>query len=109
MHDADGMRGMHRVGDLADDRRNLVDGERPLALRVLLEDLAGRPLDGEEVHSRAGLTDLDGAHDVGMLHALAVPRFAKEARDRRAVLAKLLAQHFDGNCAVIRVLGTEDG
>ena len=44
----------------------------------------------------------------GCTHALAVARFADEARDRRLVLAQLLAQDFHGDDAVRRVLGAKN-
>ena len=77
-------------------------GQRRVLLGVSLEELARRPLDGEEVHARTGLADLDGAHDVRMLHALAVARLADETRDRGPVLAQLLAQHLHRDDAVRR-------
>ena len=109
MNDADGVRRMYRVGDLLHDRAHFVGGQRPLSLGVLLEDLAGGPLDGEEVQAGTGLADLDRPHHVRMLHALAVARFAKKPRDRCAVLAQLVAQDLYGNGAVIRVLCAENG
>ena len=57
----------------------------------------------------SGFADLDRANDVRMLHALAVARFAKKARDRGAVLAQLFAQHFHGDGAVVGMLRAEDG
>ena len=57
----------------------------------------------------AGFADLDRAHDVGMLHALAVARFAQETRDGGAILPQLFAQHFHGNGAVVGMLRAEDG
>src|SRR6185437_1441122 len=109
MHDADGVRGVHRVGNLPNDRAHLVDGQRSLSLGVFLEDLAGGPLDGEKVHAGTGFTDLDRPDDVGMLDPLAIARLAKKARDGRAILAQLFAQHFDRDGAVIRMLRAEDG
>ena len=88
---------------------HFVERKRTLSLCVLLEDLACRPLDREKVHSRSRFADLDRANDVGMLHALAVSRFAKEARDRGAILAQFFAQDFDGYGAVVGMLRAENG
>ena len=109
MHDANGVRRMDRVRDLLHDRAHLVGGQRPLSLGVLLEDLAGSPLDGEEVESGAGFTDLDRPNHVRVLHALAVSSFAKKPRDRSAVLPQFIAQDLYGNDAVIRMLCAENG
>ena len=46
---------------------DLVGRQRRVLLDVSLEQLALRPLDGEEVQARAGLADLDRPHHVGML------------------------------------------
>src|SRR6185312_8747418 len=102
-------RGMHSVRDLPDDRADLVERETAEALRVLLEDLACGPFDGEEVHSRPCFANLDRANDVRMLHALAVARFAKEARYGGAILAQLFAQYLHGDSPVVGVLRAEDG
>jgi hypothetical protein len=61
------------------------------------------------VHSRTGFADLNGTHDVGVLDPLTIAGLAKETRNRRSVLAKLLAQHLDGNGSMFCVLGAEDG
>jgi len=61
------------------------------------------------MHSRAGFADLDRAHDIGVLHTFAVACFAKEASDSGAILAQLLAQDFDGDETMVRVLSAEDG
>jgi hypothetical protein len=42
-------------------------------------------------------------------HPFAVAGFAQKARDRRAVLAQLFAQHFDRNGSMIRVSCAENG
>jgi hypothetical protein len=46
---------------------------------------------------------------LGVLHALAVPRFAKKPSYCRAVLAKFFAKDFDGNSSVVGVLRAKDG
>src|SRR5436190_1980165 len=88
------------VGNLCDDVGDLWRRQRTVTPRVLLEELASGPLDGEEVHARRRLTDLDRADDVGMNDALAVACFAQEARDRRAIVAQLLAEDLHGHVAV---------
>src|SRR5690349_20727752 len=101
------MRGVHGIRDLAHDGAHFVDRQRPLLLGVLLEDVARRPLDGEEMHPRFGFADLDRPNDVWMLYALAVAGLAQEAGDRGAVLPQLLAQHFYGDGSVRRVMRAE--
>jgi hypothetical protein len=44
-----------------------------------------------------------------MLHAFAVARFAEKAGDRRAILAKLFAQHLYGDGAMIGMLCAKNG
>jgi signal transduction histidine kinase len=109
MHDADGMRGVHGVRDLTHDRAHFVDRQRALTLRVFLEDFARRPFDGEEMHPWFGFADLDRPDDIWMLYALAVARLAQESRDRRSILAELLAQHFHRDGSVRRVMRAENG
>ena len=95
------MHRVHGIGDLADDERGLFGRERDVPLRVLLEELAGGPLDGDEVHSGARFADLDRLHDVRMQDLGAVGRFAQETRDRGAVVAQLLAQDLHGDGPVL--------
>jgi hypothetical protein len=102
--------GLHRAGDLRDDLPDLGDRQRAVALGVLLEDLAPRPLDGEEVQPRLALgqrrlADLDGAHHVRVDDAPAVARLAHEARHGRAVVAQLLLEHLQRDGPVRRVVG----
>ena len=108
MDDPDRVRGVDGIGDLADDRRHFVYGHGPEAFGVFLEDFSGGPLDGQEMDARASFADLDGAHHVGVLHALTVTRFAKKASDGGSILSKLFAEHFDGDRPVIRVLSAKD-
>ena len=84
MHDAGGCAAWTASAIWLHDRAHLVGGQRPLSLGVLLEDLAGSPLDGEEVKTGTGFADLDRPNHVRMLHALAVLGFAKKPRDRGA-------------------------
>jgi len=102
------VRGLHRVGDLHHDVRHLVRRKRTVAARVLLEQLARRPFDREEVHTGRRFADLDRSHDVRVRHPLAIVRLADTSRDRRAIVAQFLAQHFDGDCAVVRMLGAKN-
>src|SRR6185437_5467354 len=53
--------------------------------------------------------DLDRAHDIRVLHSLAVAGFAKKACHGRAVLPQLLAQYLDGHGAMVRVMRAEHG
>jgi len=62
-----------------------------MLLHVALEQLTLCPLDREEVQPGSRFTDLDRAHNVGMLHALAVLRLSDEASHRRLVLAEFLS------------------
>ena len=55
----------------------------------------------------ASLTDLDGAHDVRVLDALAVPRFADEPSDGRLVLAEFLAEHLHRHDTMSGMLGAK--
>jgi hypothetical protein len=71
-----------RVGYLLHDRADLVDGQRPWALRVFLEispaahSIARKCMPGPASRSRSSRTTF------GMLNALAVARLAQKARDR---------------------------
>ena len=96
-------------GDLLDDRAHFIDRKCAESLRIFLEQLAGGPLDGEEVHPRPSFADLDRAHNVRMLHPLAVPRLAKKPRYRCAILPQLFAQHFNGDDPMVAMLRAEDG
>jgi hypothetical protein len=61
------------------------------------------------VHARAGFADLDRANDVRVLDALAVARFAKEARYGCPVLSQFLAKYFDRDGAVVGMLRSKNG
>ena len=109
MDDADRMRGVDCVRDLLHNCTDFVGGQRSLSLRVFLEDLAGGPLDCEEVQTGTGFADFDRAHDIRVLHALAVTSLAKKPRDRGAILAQFVAQNLYGNGAVVCMLCAENG
>ena len=71
--------------------RHFVDGQRALSLRVLLEDLAGGPLDREEVHARDRLR-----------RSRSCERRSDVARARRSALREETARPPCGPGAVFR-------
>ncbi len=109
MHDASGMRGLDRARDLQDHVRDIVEGQGRVPFGVAFEQLAAGPFDGEEVQPGARLADLDRAHYIRVGDACAVLRLADEAGNRGLVIAQLLAKHFDGAHAVLRMFRPEDG
>ena len=78
-----------------------------MLLHIALEKLTLCPLDGEEVQSGSSFADLDRAHDVGVLDALAVFRLSDEPRDRRLILAKFFSQHLHRHDTMSGMLGAE--
>ena len=72
---------------------------------VLLEELARRPFDGQEVQSRIGLADFYGTHHVRVLYSCTVLRFADKAGDCGTIMPQFLAENLEGNGAMALMLG----
>jgi len=91
------------VGNLDDYRRDFVTRKRCASLGVSLEELAGRPLDGEIVQAFGRLAEFDRAHDVRVLDPCAERGFAKKTGNGGAVLPELVAQYLqrDGTMRVV--------
>jgi hypothetical protein len=107
MYDAHRVCRMHGVGDLRDDRCHLVSRQRRVLFDVLLQQLAGRPLDGQEVQPISRFANFECLHDVGMVYALAIPGLAHEPGNGGPILAQLFAQHFHGDDAVCGMFGAK--
>src|SRR5580693_5162589 len=100
MDDPRAVRGLHCIGDLADDVDDLIDFERCLSLRIALEKLAIGPLDRQKMEAGARLANLDRAHDIGMRDSCAVLCLAHETRNRGRVIAQLLPEELERDDAM---------
>ncbi len=100
--------GLHGIGDLPHDVRDLVWREWRIPLGIPLEQVAGRPFGCQEVQPRSRFADLDRPYDIGVRYSRPVGRLAHEARDGSAIVSQLLAQHLHGDGAVFWMFGAID-
>ncbi len=80
-----------------------------MLLGVLLQKLSAGPLNGQEVYSGVGLSNLDCPHHVGVQDSGTILRFAHKTRDSGTVMTQLFAKDFQGYSAVTGMNGFVNG
>lgn len=108
MNDLVRVRSMHGIGDLRYNRCDFVRRERSTPLGVSLKQLTRRPLDGQKVNALAGLAELDGSYDIGVLDPGTERGLAEETGNRRSILAQLVAQYLQRNSSMLVMGGPVD-
>ena len=104
MNDFSSMSGVNSGADLRDDYRCLFGWKRSMLAGVLLEQLAGGPLDRKKVETSLRLSDLDCAHDVRVQHSRAVLRFAHKTGDGRTIMPEFFAKNLESYGTMARML-----
>src|SRR3954464_15923668 len=108
MDDPGSVHGVDGIGDLADDLANFFRRQWNVLLGVFFEELAERPLDGEEMYAGSSFAYFDRSHHVGMRDSSAVCCFPEKPCNCSLVGPQLLFQHFDSSDAMDAVLGAVD-
>ena len=95
---------MNGCSNLRYDDCSFFAGQRGVLLCVSLEKLTRSPLDSQKMKSGVGFSNLDGSHDVRMLHTRTVLRFSNEACNGSAIMSQLFTEYLEGDSAMAWML-----